>query len=117
MGEENVDIADFRYDGPKPQTAEAAILMLSDTAEAAIRSMPDPTREKMSAMIRKLVRGKMEDGQLDECTLTFRDIGRICAAYETVLQGVFHERIEYPSVDLKRAKRQSGKKEKTEGNA
>ena len=117
MGEENVDIADFRYDGPKPQTAEAAILMLSDTAEAAIRSMPDPTREKMSAMIRKLVRGKMEDGQLDECTLTFRDIGRICAAYETVLQGVFHERIEYPSVDLKRAKLQSGKKEKTEGKA
>lgn len=107
MGEENVDIADFRYDGPKPQTAEAAILMLSDTVEAAVRSMSEPTREKMSAMIRKLVRGKMEDGQLDECTLTFRDIGNICSAYETVLQGVFHERIEYPSVDLKRAKRQS----------
>jgi len=110
MGEENVDIADFRYDGPKPQSAEAAILMLSDTVEAAVRSMPEPTREKMSAMIRKLVRGKMEDGQLDECTLSFRDIGNICSAYETVLQGVFHERIEYPSVDLKRAKRQSQKK-------
>jgi predicted membrane-associated HD superfamily hydrolase len=49
------------------------------------------------------VRGKMEDGQLDECTLTFRDIGKICSAFETVLQGVFHERIEYPSVDLSRA--------------
>ena len=117
MGEENVDIADFRYDGPKPQTAEAAILMLSDTVEAAIRSMSEPTREKMSAMIRKLVRGKMEDGQLDECTLTFRDIGHICAAYETVLQGVFHERIEYPSVDLKRAKKQSQKNDKTEAKA
>ena len=54
-------------------------------------------------MIKKLVRGKMEDGQLDECTLTFRDIGKICAAYETVLKGVFHERIEYP--DLNRDKR------------
>ena len=109
MGEENVDLGDFRYDGPKPQSSEAAILMLSDTVEAAVRSIPDPTRDKMSAMIRKLVRGKMEDGQLDECTLTFRDIGKICAAYETVLQGVFHERIEYPSVDLKRAQRQAKK--------
>ena len=109
VGEEHVDIADFRYDGPKPQTSEAAILMLSDTVEAAVRSLADPTRDKMSAMIRKLVRGKMEDGQLDECTLTFRDIGNICTAFETVMQGVFHERIEYPSVDLKRAKKQSQK--------
>ena len=105
MGEENVDINDFRYDGPKPQSSEAAILMLADTVEAAVRSLPEPTREKISAMIRKLVRGKMEDGQLDECTLTFRDIDKICSAFETVLQGVFHERIEYPSVDLNRAKK------------
>ena len=117
VGEENVDIADFRYDGPKPQTAEAAILMLSDTVEAAVRSIPEPTKDKISAMIRKLVRGKMEDGQLDECTLTFRDIGNICTAYETVLQGVFHERIEYPSVDLRRAKRQSKKQEEKKNQA
>lgn len=103
MGQENVDLNDFRYDGPKPQSAEAAILMLSDTVEAAVRSISEPTQEKISAMIRKLVRGKMEDGQLDECTLTFRDIGKICTAYETVLKGVFHERIEYP--DLSRVKR------------
>ena len=83
LGEENVDIRDFRYDGPKPQTAEAAILMLSDTVEAAVRALPDPTQEKISALIRKLVRGKMEDGQLDECTLTFRDIGKICSAANT----------------------------------
>ncbi len=108
MGEENVDIDDFRYDGPKPQSAEAAILMLSDTVEAAVRSISEPTQEKISAMITKLVRGKMEDGQLDECTLTFRDIGKICKAYETVLKGVFHERIEYPSVDLNRPKRNRG---------
>lgn len=113
MGEENVDLNDFRYDGPKPQTAEAAILMLSDTVEAAVRSIPEPTQAKISAMIRKLVRGKMEDGQLDECTLTFRDIGKICTAYETVLKGVFHERIEYPSVDMNRAKR--GSQKNTEG--
>lgn len=113
VGEENVDIRDFRYDGPKPQTSEAAILMLSDTVEAAVRSLSDPTREKISEMIRKLVRGKMEDGQLDECTLTFRDIGRICKAFETVLQGVFHERIEYPNVNLKRAQRQAQQRSET----
>ena len=113
LGEEHVDLNDFRYDGPKPQTSEAAILMLSDTVEAAVRSISEPTQAKISAMIRKLVRGKMEDGQLDECTLTFRDIGKICAAYETVLKGVFHERIEYPSVDMNRAKR--GGQKRAEG--
>lgn len=113
LGEEHVDLNDFRYDGPKPQTSEAAILMLSDTVEAAVRSISEPTQAKISAMIRKLVRGKMEDGQLDECTLTFRDIGKICVAYETVLKGVFHERIEYPSVDMNRAKR--GGQKRAEG--
>ena len=101
-GADQVDIADFRYDGPKPQTEEAAILMLADTVEAAVRSMQDPTPEKISGMIRKLVRNKMEDGQLDDCTLTFRDIGKICGAFETILQGVFHERIEYPELRGKR---------------
>lgn len=56
----------------------------------------------------------MEDGQLDECTLTFRDIGNICSAFETVLQGVFHERIEYPNVDLSRARHNSQKKAEQE---
>ena len=107
LGEENVDINEFRYDGPKPQTSEAAILMLSDTVEAAVRSIPEPTQEKISAMIGKLVRGKMEDGQLDECTLTFRDIGKICTAYETVFKGVYHQRIEYP--ELNRNKRQKNR--------
>ncbi len=105
MGDENVDLDDFRYEGPKPQTAEAAILMLADTVEAAVRSIPDPTREKIAQMIRKLVRGKMEDGQLDECTLSFRDIDKICAAFENVLKGVFHERIEYPKVDMRKSQR------------
>lgn len=98
-GAENVNMAEFRYSGPKPQTAEAGILMMADTVEAAVRSIQEPNHEKISQMIRKLIRGKMEDGQLDECPLTFRDIGRITFAFETVLQGVFHERIEYPDLN------------------
>ena len=107
-GEENVHIGEFRYAGPKPQTAEAGILMMADTVEAAVRSIQEPTHEKISQMIRKLIRGKMEDGQLDDCPLTFRDIGRITFAFETVLQGVFHERIEYP--DLNKIRDRTNKK-------
>ena len=95
-----VNIADFRYDGPRPRSREAAIVMLADTVEAAARALPDPNLEKMDALIRKLVRGKMEDRQLDECTLTFSDLDKICKAFLTVLTGVFHERIEYPNIDV-----------------
>ena len=93
-----VDIADFRYDGRRPQSKESAIIMLADTVEAAVRSMHDPTPQKIREFIAKLVRGKLDDGQLDNAPLTLRDITRICDAFSTVLNGVFHERIEYPAI-------------------
>ena len=93
-----VDIADFRYDGRRPQSKESAIIMLADTVEAAVRSMHDPTPQKIREFISKLVRGKLDDGQLDNAPLTLRDITRICDAFSTVLNGVFHERIEYPAI-------------------
>ena len=99
-GEGNVNIADFRYEGPRPQTREAAIVMLADTLEAASRSMQNPTREKLDELIRKLVRGKMDDGQLDECPLTIRDLALCCDAFLTSLSGAFHQRIEYPDVKI-----------------
>lgn len=99
-GEENTDIADFRYDGPRPQTREAAIVMLADTLEAASRSLQNPTKEKLDELIRKLVRGKMDDGQLDECPLTTRDLALCCDAFLTALSGAFHQRIEYPDVKI-----------------
>ena len=101
-GDENTNIEDFRYAGPKPQTAEAAIVMLADTVEAAARAMQEPTTEKMNALIHKLVRAKMDDGQLDECPLTMRDLEKICQAFMTVLNGAFHERVEYPNVSVTR---------------
>ncbi len=93
-----VDIADFRYDGKRPHSKESAVIMLADTVEAAVRSMPDPTPEGIRAFIAKLVSGKIEDGQLSEAPLTFKDITAICDAFSTVLNGVFHERIEYPTI-------------------
>lgn len=95
-----VEINDFRYDGTRPTTKESAIIMLADTIEAAVRSMPDPTPQAIERFIEKLVRGKLEDGQLSNSPLTLRDIDGICEAFATVLNGVFHERIEYPSVPV-----------------
>ena len=93
-----VDIKEFRYEGPRPQTREAAIVMLADTIEAAVRSMPDPTPKTINQFIERLIRGKLEDGQLSEAPITLRDIDEICDAFSAVLMGVFHERIEYPEV-------------------
>ena len=93
-----VDISEFRYDGPRPNTREAAIVMLADTIEAAVRSMPDPTPKAIDQFIERLVRGKLEDGQLSDSPITLRDIDEICSAFSGVLRGVFHERIEYPEV-------------------
>lgn len=93
-----VDVTDFRYDGNRPSTRESAVIMLADTIEAAVRSMPDPTPQAIERFIEQLVRGKLEDGQLSNSPLTLHDIDGICEAFATVLNGVFHERIEYPTV-------------------
>ncbi|MDO4483395.1 MAG: HDIG domain-containing protein [Clostridia bacterium] len=95
-----VDVNDFRYDGPRPSSKESAIVMLADTVEAAVRSMPDPTPQAIDEKIRKLVQGKVDDGQLNDAPLTLRDIDRICVAFASVLNGAFHERIEYPNVEI-----------------
>ena len=97
-----VDIKDFRYDGTRPTIKESAIVMLADTIEAAVRSMPDPTPQHIEEFIEQLVRGKLEDGQLSDSPLTLRDIDKICEAFTTVLIGVFHERIEYPTMDIQK---------------
>ena len=93
-----VDINEFRYGGPRPNTKEAAIVMLADTIEAAVRSMKDPTPKSIDQFIEQLIRGKLEDGQLSDSPITLRDIDDICEAFSNVLKGVFHERSEYPQV-------------------
>ena len=97
---EDIDISSFRYEGPRPRSKEAAVVMLADTIEAATRTLANPSPEKMEALIRKLVREKMDDGQLNDSALTFSDLDKICATFSTVLTGVFHERIEYPEIAI-----------------
>ncbi|MBO4470899.1 MAG: HDIG domain-containing protein [Clostridia bacterium] len=95
----HVDINDFRYSGPKPRTREASIVMMADSIEAAVRSMKDPTPKAIDQYIERLIRGKLEDGQLSECPLSLHDIDEICNAFSGILKGVYHERIEYPKVE------------------
>lgn len=97
---DQADISAFRYEGPRPQTREAAVVMMADSIEAATRALPNPDPEKIDALIRKIVRGKLNDGQLDCSNLTFNDLEKICSAFSTVLTGVFHERIEYPTIAI-----------------
>lgn len=94
----HVDINNFRYSGPKPQTREASIVMMADSIEAAVRSMKEPTPKRIDQFIEQLVRGKLEDGQLSECPISLSDIDRICSAFSDILKGVYHDRIEYPKV-------------------
>ncbi len=99
-----VNIEDFRYPGPKPKTREAAIVMLADSTEAAVRSLKEPTKKNIEEMIRNIIKGKLQDGQLEECNLTLKDLNTIANAFSTIMMGIFHERIEYPNLELDKEK-------------
>ena len=95
--ETNAD--DFRYPGPKPQTLEAGILMMADTVEAAVRAGTDRTTEEIAKKIRELVKAKIDSGQLDETPLRLNDVTKIIDTFAQVMNGVYHQRIEYPKMD------------------
>lgn len=99
--ESNVQVneKDFRYEGPKPQTREAAIVMLADSTEAAVRSIKEPNRDKIETMINNIIKGKLNDNQLNECDLTLKNLNQIADAFLSVMMGIFHERIEYPETE------------------
>ncbi len=96
--DEDVTEEEYRYPGPKPQTRETAILMLADSVEAVTRTLEDPKPGRVRAAIEKVVTDKFLAGQLEECNLTLRDLHRIQEAFLKILLGVFHQRIDYPSV-------------------
>ncbi|MDF2548156.1 MAG: hypothetical protein K0R93_3054 [Anaerosolibacter sp.] len=98
-----IEESSYRYEGVKPQTKEAAIVMLADSVEAAVRSMSEHSSEKIKNLIYKIIEDKLKDKQLDECDLTLKDIDKIAHAFRTVLMGIFHERIEYPDLNPKPA--------------
>jgi hypothetical protein len=95
-GKETVLEEDYRYPGPKPQSRETAIVMLADSIEATVRAKRPASQADMERMIYQIVNDRLLDGQLDECDLTIKDLDKIRAAFITVLQGIFHPRIQYP---------------------
>jgi len=97
-GGKPVDEADFRYPGPKPQSKETAIVMLADSIEACVRANRPSAQAEMEGIIRKMINDRLRDGQLDECDLTLKDLSKIREAFNSVLQGIFHPRIEYPEM-------------------
>jgi len=109
-GMEDVKEADFRYPGPKPQSMEAAIVLLADSVEAAIHSMEKPTKGQIDGKIREIIKAKFDDGQLSESPLTFKDLDTIASAFSRVLAGVSHSRISYPSQVEKELKKKRGTK-------
>jgi putative nucleotidyltransferase with HDIG domain len=105
-----VNMDSFRYEGPRPQTKEAAIVMLADSVEAAVRSMTDHSPGKIEGMVRKIIKEKLESGQLEESDLTLKDLDIISDAFLDILGGIFHNRIEYPELekDMKGGKSHDG---------
>jgi len=100
---DTVDEKEFRYPGPKPNTKETAIVMIAEAIEAQANSIKNPTFEKFEAMIDEAIKGRLQDGQLDECPLTMSDLQKIKGRRDgkegllPVLSGLYHSRPEYPS--------------------
>ncbi|SHI78427.1 metal dependent phosphohydrolase [Malonomonas rubra DSM 5091] len=116
------DERDYRYPGPKPQTREAALIMLADAIEAASRTLQDPTPARIQGMVQKLINNIFIDGQLDECELTLKDLHLIAKSFNRVLAGSFHHRVDYPEpvhivrekAEVKEDPEKNGKAEKEE---
>lgn len=87
---------DYRYDGPRPQSKETAIVMLADSVEAATRSLQEKSVGNIVSMIDAIVKSRYEEGQLDDTNLTFGDLTKIKESFLAVLSGIYHKRIEYP---------------------
>ncbi len=100
-----VDTELYRYEGPRPQSRESALVMICDSAEAAVRSLDNPSHEQTLDMIDKVLAQKFGDGQLRDCPLSFGDIEVVRAVIAQVFDGMHHDRVVYPDLEeLKRAK-------------
>jgi membrane-associated HD superfamily phosphohydrolase len=106
-GDEKSEVreSDYRYSGPKPHTKELGILLLADAVEAAARTLEVPTPGKLQAMIDKIFSNDLEDGQLDDCDLTFSELDKVASAFLWVLTSMYHHRIDYPGFDFNRRQR------------
>lgn len=94
-GDNDVPESDFRYQGPKPQRKESALVMLADSVEAAVRSKGFADRQELEQLVKEIIDQKVSDGQLDECSFTTADIQKVRRLFTIKLLGIFHPRIQY----------------------
>ncbi len=92
-----VNIDDYRYPGPRPQTKEAGLVLVADQVEAASKTLMDPTPARIQGMVQKIVNSIFADGQLDECELTLKELNLIAKHCIKILSGIFHHRVHYPT--------------------
>jgi putative nucleotidyltransferase with HDIG domain len=105
-----INIDDFRYPGPRPQTREAGLVMLADVLEAASRTLDNPTPSRIQGLVRNLINQVFADGQLDHCELTLKDLHLIANSFTKILNGIHHHRIEYKdSTDKISGKKKNGR--------
>jgi putative nucleotidyltransferase with HDIG domain len=95
-GWQNVQLEDFCYDGPRPQSREAALVMLADVVEASSRTLDDPTPSRIKTHVHRMIRSVFADGQLNAVDMTFKDLEQVEDNFTLILIGMFHKRIEYP---------------------
>ena len=108
---ETVDASRYRHAGPKPQSREAALIMLADGVEASVRSLESRDEPAIRGMVHRIISERLEDGQFDECDLTLRDLNRIEDAFVQQLLGMYHQRVAYPQnkvVELESRRASSG---------
>ena len=103
---------EYRYPGPKPKTRETAIVMLADAVEAASRTLKDPTPSRIKGLVEHLIDERFKSGELDDTPLTLQELSKISEAFQKILNGIFHGRIEYPSVNEEEKPEKTEKPEK-----
>ena len=112
-----VDIADFCYHGPKPNSKIAAIIMIADGCEAAVRAQADRSREKVEKIVKNIIDDRMRQEQFSDCEITMRELDIIEDALVNALSGVYHDRIKYPKMNKKHVNAFDNKKESDNGQA
>jgi cyclic-di-AMP phosphodiesterase PgpH len=116
---QKIEEENYRYPGPPPQGKEAALIMLADSVEAASRSLKSPSRENLKVLITEIFENYLQDGQLDDCDFSLRDLRAIAVSFHTTLFAIYHPRVQYPGFDFemrKKKKPANGKKTNDRGS-
>jgi len=111
LGMQKIGEESYRYAGPKPKTREAALILLSDSVEAASRSLKSPSRTNLKRVVTEIFNSYLEDGQLDDCDFSLKELRAAASSFLTTLDTIYHPRVEYPGFDF-----EMKQKKKTEQN-